>query len=249
MRTLAKMAMGKGLLEKVPSPMEKKAGVTDAASLAVSQYHRIPQPESYVLSADKQSELQRQMYGTEKTAAVGNPPVTIPRPAPVPRMRPQGPSVGNIPQIQRDATGIGMGPEASNIPGQDALKEKKAFDPAIATLLAGGAGGLGGYMAGKHMVDPLLANRETNIAKEIAEKEKTLGNIKSLRRFTPIGMAALGAVALAALAASKARSDERRKMQVQQMLAGHLRPYDPTDSGYGAADQVPVGAPYEQVFG
>jgi hypothetical protein len=95
----------------------------------------------------------------------------------------------------------------------------------------------------------MLEKRETGILEEIAKKKKSVDLLRSLRKATPIGMAALGAVTLAAVAAAKARADERSKMQAHQMLAGHLQPYDQTNSGFGAVDQVPMGASYDQVYG
>jgi hypothetical protein len=234
-------------------------GATGIGLLGYLGSRRTPQPEQYQLSPQQQMMMQQQMYGMQpkmgaSTEAYNR--VTIPKPSPLPRTPAPTPSVAGIAKIQRDPSAIGGFSKPKSEPGVDSSKplktttaaEKIAFDPAIATLLAGGAGGLGGYMAGKHLVDPLLEGKESDIMREIAAKQKSLGNVKTLRKFTPIGMAALGAVALAAIAASKARHDERSKMQVQQMLAGHLREYDQTGAGFGAADQVPMGASYEQAY-
>jgi hypothetical protein len=236
-----------------------------AASLGVNSYlnrYKTPQPEEYQLSPEKQAALQEQLYGFREKAGAANNynNVMIPRPTAVPQIKSPGPAVANSPQIQRDSSSIGAYSKPKTEPGKDAMgggesafktttaAEKSALDPALATLIAGGAGGIGGYLAGEHVVSPLLRDREKGIEREIAEKERTLGRWRTARRYTPIALAALGAVALASLAAKRARKDERGKIQMQ-MMAGHLQPYDQTGAGYGAADQVQMGAPYGEVYG
>jgi hypothetical protein len=226
-------------------------GATAAGLYSYMKNRQVPQAEDYQLSPEERALLQQQMYGMDpKMGADTMKSVTIPRPPPVPRMSPPRPAVGNLPQAQRDSAAIGEYANPKTIPGQDALKEKKAdMDPSLAALLAGGAGGLGGYMAGEHVVSPLLERREAGILEEIAKKQKSLDVLKHIRKATPLGMAALGAVTLAAVAAAKARADERSKMNIQQILAGRLQQYDPTNAGFNASEQVPMGAPYDQVYG
>jgi hypothetical protein len=235
-------------------------GALGATGLGLYSYlknRKTPQPENYQLAPEEQQMMQQQMYGEQpKMGAANNySNVMIPRPPAVPQILSPGPAVANSPQIKRDSAAIGAFSTPKKEPGKDATKETIAslkhadIDPSIATLLAGGVGGGAGYMAGKHLISPMLGGKERDILKEIAEKEQNLGRLRTVRKFTPIGVAALGAVALATIAAAKARHDERNRAQAQQMLAGHLRPYDQTNSGFGAADQVPIGAPYEQVYG
>lgn len=231
-------------------------GALGAAGLGLYSYmknRKVPQPEEYQLSPQEQAMFQSQMYGMQpKMGAAGNPAVTVPRPAPVPRITPSGPAVANLPQKQRDATAIGAGTGAMpKTPGQDSMLQAKQadLDPSIAALLAGGLGGAGGFMAGKHLIAPMLERQEKNIAEEILKKQQSVDILKKLRGATPIGMAALGAVTLAAVAAAKARADERQKVDLQHVLAGRLHPYDPTGAGFGAADNVAFGSPYEKVYG
>lgn len=243
-----------------------------AAEMGMTNYqnrYKTPQPEEYQLSPEKQAELQEQLYGFREKAGAANNynNVMIPRPTAVPQIKSPGPAIANAPQIKRDASSIGAFSKPKTTPGTDAMgggksssgafggasktttaSEKSALDPAMATLIAGGAGGVGGYIAGEHVIAPWLKHKEVDIEREIAEKERTLGRWRTARRYSPIALAALGAVALATLAAKKARTDERGKMQMQ-MMAGHLQPYDPTGGGYGAADQVQMGAPYGEVYG
>jgi hypothetical protein len=235
-------------------------GALGATGLGIYSYlknRRTPQPEQYQLSPQDQEMMQQQMYGMpSKMGAANNySNVMIPRPPAVPQILSPGPAIANSPQIKRDAASIGAFSTPKKTPGKDAVKETTAavkhadIDQAISTLLAGGIGGGAGYMAGKHLISPLLEGQEKSILKELAEKEQTLNHWRTVRKFTPIGVAALGAVALATIAAAKARSDERSKMHVQNFLGGHLRSYDPTNAGFGATDQVPMGASYDQVYG
>lgn len=249
------------------TPAGKAVGIGGAVGAAgLGLYHflnsnKTPQPENYQLSPEQQDAMQQEMYGMPQKMGAFESKVTIPRPTPVPKIPAPGPSVAGIPQAKRDATSIGAFSPSVKTPGVDASKGfgspgsssgktsiASDIDPSIAPLLAGGVGGLGGYLAGSKLLAPWMEDKENDILKEIAEKQKSVGNWQTARKFTPIAMAALGAVTLAAIAAMKARSDERSKMQAYQMLAGHLRPYDPTNSGYGAADQVPMGASSDKVY-
>lgn len=224
-------------------------GALGATGLGLYSYlksRQTPQPENYQLSPEEQAMMQQQMY--PKMGAENMRSVTIPRPPAVPQITSPGPTIANMPQIKRTPAATGGFAQVKQSPGQDALKEKKAdMDASLGTLLAGGLGGGAGYMAGKHLVSPLIENKERDILREIAMKEQSLGRLRTMRKWTPIGIAALGAVALASVAALKARHDERSKIQQAQM-GGRLVPYDPTGAGFGAADQVPMGAPYDRAY-
>lgn len=225
-------------------------GAVGAAGLGLYSYlknRQTPQPENYQLSPQDQMAMQQQMYPKMGAARETFKSVTIPRPPSVPRVSSPGPAIANAPQLKRDSASIGGFSPPVKEPGKDAMGVKKAdIDPSIATLLAGGVGGGAGYMAGKHLVSPMIENKERDILKEIAEKQKSLNNWRSVRKYSPIGIAALGAVALASVAALAARKDERAKIMGQSQR--RYVPYDPTGAGFGAADQVPMGSPYENAY-
>ena len=220
-----------------------------AAGLGAYSYlsgQKTPQAEQYL----QPSYSPYAGYSPKMGAMTG--PSTIPTPPPLPRVSVPGPAVGNLPTIKRGPVATpgkdfkAMSPAASASNSVSKMPKMAEIDSGIAALLAGGVGGGAGYYAGKHIISPLIEKREEAILKELAERTKRLEYMRTLRKYTPMGIAALGAVALASLAASRARSDERNRMAYN---AGHFQTYDPTRAGFGTADNVPVGSPYEDIYG
>ena len=91
---------------------------------------------------------------------------------------------------------------------------KTAFlDDGLGPLLWGGAGGLGGYLAGEHLVNPLLAAKQKSIQDAMAKSELWLSKLEALKKVMPLLTAGGGALLLAYLAARSARADERARLQ------------------------------------
>ena len=91
---------------------------------------------------------------------------------------------------------------------------KTAFlDGGLGPLLWGGAGGLGGYLAGEHIVNPLLASKQKSIQEAMAKGESWLARLEALKKVMPLLSAGGGALLLAYLAAKSARADEHARMQ------------------------------------
>ena len=64
---------------------------------------------------------------------------------------------------------------------------KTAFlDGGLGPLLWGGAGGLGGYLAGEHIVNPLLASKQKSIQEAMAKGESWLARLEALKKVMPL---------------------------------------------------------------
>lgn len=238
----------KRFMGSTPGKLLAGGAALGAAGLGIGHYlktQRTPQPENYQLSPEQQQEYADQMY--PKMGAYMNAAFT-PAPVAPPKVTAPGPAVGNL---KSKTPGLGAKPLISPIgapgTGISAPKatKKAELDPTLAAVLGGGVGGGLGYLAGSQVVNPLLARSESSVVSEIASKQQTLKRLQFAKEWAPIGIAALGAVALASMAAARARHDERQRMQYAQ----YMRDYDPNNSGYGATEQVPMGAPANEVFG
>jgi hypothetical protein len=56
------------------------------------------------------------------------------------------------------------------------LKKLALLDEGISPVVAGGAGGVGGYMAGKHIINPLLESRKRSIIDKMLKGELNCRN-------------------------------------------------------------------------
>ncbi len=113
---------------------------------------------------------------------------------------------------------------------------KQAEDPGVLPLVGAAAGGAGGYMIGKKLLQPALAKKEQTVLAEIAKSQAKLKNLNKMTSAAPLGAAAAGALLLAALAALYAKRSKDRPKQVRP-----VRPYDPTGAGFQASGYNPFG--------
>jgi len=120
---------------------------------------------------------------------------------------------------------------------------QKQADDSIFPLVAGGAGGVGGFMLADKLLNPYLKNRENALLKEIAQKQVAVDRLRGAQKFSPFGAAAAGAILLAALAAAKARKSEAERQQAYNVIQNPLQAYDPSGAGFYPDQQVPVGSP------
>jgi hypothetical protein len=132
-----------------------------------------------------------------------------------------------------------VGSTGSSKPSQPAVK--KADDNSLYSLLAGlgggAAGGVGGWYAGEKLLKPALEHKEKSLTDAILNQEKSLARLKNIKTLAPFGTAAIGAIILAALAASKARKDEGENVD----LSHSYGPY--SNMGFDAGEQVYPGNP------
>ena len=113
------------------------------------------------------------------------------------------------------------------------LVKQAILDSGASPVMWGGLGGLGGYAAGKAILDPYYDWRENRLEDQIASKERTLESIKGRRSMAPIIAAAVGALLLAAVASKKAKEKERDRMSRMTAMGAH------PEMGVGAGDVVP----------
>jgi hypothetical protein len=119
------------------------------------------------------------------------------------------------------------------------LKKLALLDEGISPVVAGGAGGVGGYMAGKHIINPLLESRKRSIIDKMLKGESILKKLETGTKFAPIAAATIGALLLASIAASRAKQHERERIQ-DQLLYAQLQ----EQMGSSQANEVPFGGMY-----
>jgi len=122
------------------------------------------------------------------------------------------------------------------------LKKLAFLDEGLGPLVAGGAGGIGGYMAGKHLINPILENRKRSIIDKMLRGEGILKKLETGTKVVPIAAATIGALLLAALAASRAKQHERERMQ-DQLLYAQLQEQMGSSQGFSPEDAVQFGSP------
>lgn len=132
------------------------------------------------------------------------------------------PTVGikGIAAIKPPAGGKVAPPKAeSSSAGSESVSDttKKAFlEAGLGPMMAGAAGGGLGYLAGSHLINPLLAGREAVVRGQMQRGEQLIKQLQSARKATPWVAGAVGALLLASIAAKKARQDERDKIEAAQ---------------------------------
>lgn len=127
------------------------------------------------------------------------------------------------------------------------LKKLAFLDEGISPVLAGGAGGVGGYMAGKHLVNPLLEKQKRSIIDKMLRGESMLKKLETSTKLVPIAAATIGALLLAALAASRAKQHERERMQ-DQLLYAQLQEQLGNSQGFSSANKIPFGSPDTGIY-
>lgn len=119
------------------------------------------------------------------------------------------------------------------------LKKLALLDEGISPVVAGGAGGVGGYMAGKHIINPILESRKRSVIDKMLQGENILKKLETGTKFAPIAAATIGALLLASIAASRAKQHERERIQ-DQLLYAQLQ----EQMGSSQANEVPFGGMY-----
>jgi len=120
------------------------------------------------------------------------------------------------------------------------LKKLAFLDEGISPAIAGGAGGVGGYMAGKHLVNPMLEKQKRSIIDNMLRGEGILKKLDTGTKLVPIAAATIGALLLAALAASRAKQHERERIQ-DQLLYAQLQKQLGNSQGFSASNEIPFG--------
>jgi hypothetical protein len=128
-----------------------------------------------------------------------------------------------------------------------AAHRKQAFlESGLSPLLFGAAGAGGGYMAGKHIINPLLEMKERALREKIRSGQKILSGLERSRSAAPFVAGAVGAIILATLAARKARADERAKIETRQFWQdpanqGLLNEFQGAQAGFLPGEQATFG--------
>jgi hypothetical protein len=121
---------------------------------------------------------------------------------------------------------------------------KKAGDNGVNPLLAGLAGGVGGFVAGDKLIRPMISAKEEAIKALIANKEQQLGSLRNLNKLAPIGAATAGAILLAAVAAAmgnkkgREMSGANRGMTQEEFVRHILAQQRAQDMGFSTNDQT-----------
>lgn len=97
--------------------------------------------------------------------------------------------------------------------GGEGSGKTAALEEGLSPTLLGLAGGGGGYLAGKHLINPLLEAQTRNIQNRIQTGQQAIKKLQSAQKILPLLGGAIGAIVLASIAARKAREDERRKLE------------------------------------
>jgi len=247
---------GRNLMGKWPNRLAL-LGALGASGLGIKAYLDANRPPPVV-----PDELPPEYYMDDawKSAGYVEDIAATPRPVPQPKISPPStkppaalasgtrkPGAPGIPAAS--ASGISGGPPSSGGSGDNKVASpldralKKQADDAIFPLLAGGAGGLGGYWLTDKFLSPYLKQREGAILAEIAKKQRAVDNLKKLRQYAPVGAAAAGAILLAALAASKARKSEAQRQQAYSVIQNPISSYDPSQSGFYPEEMINFGSP------
>lgn len=124
---------------------------------------------------------------------------------------------------------------------QDQMGKHAFLDEGIGPLLWGAGGGVGGYLAGKHLLSPLLQRKEDKIRDYMLRGERALGGLQRARKIAPVGGGIIGALLLAALAAKFAKDKERERMEQY----GNSQAYQ---HGFNPSDMYDVGDPYSRFY-
>jgi len=120
--------------------------------------------------------------------------------------------------------------------------EKLAFlDAGVSPLIAGAAGGLGGYALGKGVINPILERQRQSIISKMLRGEDILKKLEKGKAAAPVAAATIGALLLAAIAANRAKKQERQRIQ-DYLLYNQLRESDM--QGFARGEEVGYGDPH-----
>lgn len=159
----------------------------------------------------------------------------VPPPVKQPRVPTPGPSTKPIDlDSGLGAASKGFSSDAGKAPTPSSTK---SASESTDFLLAGGLGGAGGWLLGKKLVEPLIAEKERRL-------KAALQNLKQTKKYAPIGAAAAGAIILAALSGMRKKQERKssgildpqvlhNQMQAQkQQIDPRYALYDLTNSGF-----------------
>jgi hypothetical protein len=173
----------------------------------------------------------------EKFSAYVNDIASVPRPAPIPRLTAPGPFSKSLPMAEP----VGKN-ENSNVNAPKSQQTKTSDDNnSMLPILGAGAGGLAGHLVGSKIIAPLAEAKEKSLASEMASLQSKLDNWRRVREYGPATVTVAGAILLAALAARKARENERERQGIpsrslqQFNSSGGFRPEDQVEVGSGRA--------------
>jgi len=172
----------------------------------------------------------------------------IPKPPSQPKVPSPGPGVKGVGQMGPQAPAGVLGAPKGDTGAGGSDKESaaapgvlKQADETLLPVLAGGLGGVAGWGLGEKVVKPMIESRERTLAEAIAKHQRDLARLKGAKQMVPIGAAAAGALLLAALAASKARQDERMQASYPPQA---ITSYDPSGAGFVPNNMVYPGQFY-----
>jgi hypothetical protein len=159
--------------------------------------------------------------------------ISVPVPIKPPKMPSLGPGIKSLATKTPGASApsfSGSSGTGSSFSGAGA--STKAAGDLTGTILATGAGGLGGWLLGEKVLKPLIDMREQQIIKSLSE-------LQGLKKIAPIGTALAGAGILAALHYLKDKREDasrpippRRPAEIPKMYS-----YDQLHSGFRPDEQ------------
>jgi len=158
----------------------------------------------------------------------------------IPAIKPAAPGKASTPGVESPSGGAQGVSETT----------KQAFlEAGLGPLFAGAAGGGLGYLAGSHLINPIIANREALLRHKIQTGEMALAGMQKARKASPWIAGAVGALMLASLAAKKARADEREKIETRkfwsapenQMLVNEIQG---AQAGFSPMEQATINQQY-----
>lgn len=133
---------------------------------------------------------------------------------------------------------------------QRTLQKLAFLDEGLGPAAAGLVGGAGGYLAGKHLLNPILESKKRSIINTMLKGEDLLQKLNTGTKYGPFAAATIGALLLAGIAANRARKLERERIE-QQLLYAQLQSHlggGGGDYDFSPQDQVRFGDPSGGVY-
>lgn len=141
----------------------------------------------------------------------------------------------------KDVTGV---PKVETAKAAGLLNKIAFLDQGIGPLLAGGAGGVGGYMLGEKVIKPLLEGKQKSILEQMARGQSAVDKLERGKKIAPFAGAIAGALLLAAIASSRAKKQERERIERILMMGGR-----PEEGGFYSQDTKSVNDPTAAFYG
>ncbi len=129
------------------------------------------------------------------------------------------------------------------------ILQKMAFlEEGLTPAAAGLAGGAGGYLAGKHLVNPILESRKRSVIEKMLRGEDMIKKLNAGTKYGPLAAATIGAILLAGIAANRARKSERERIEQQILYAQLQEQLGGAGYGFSPEDQVRFGDPSGGIY-